>query len=102
MVVKDGNVLAVIRPADPEKALAEARAIHALNLSYEEAQARLDEMLSHQEYTFRGIATHDPNVLLDHEHKVIAGDTLRPGDSLVPYDDILKVAKLVSEGPGEA
>ncbi len=108
---KDGCVLAVIRPADPEAALAEAQRILGLStsgeLDFDETQEQFDRMLSAQEYTYVGIACGDlpkrgeQPLLLNHDRTVIEGDGMRPGDSFVPYDPLMHVMAQ-QEAPADA
>lgn len=96
---KDGVVLAVVRPDDPEKAIEDAREIkrasQAGEISFEEAQARFNGMLKRGVYRFVGIATNEKHPsgngmrLLDHDHTYL-DDYTRPGDSFVSYSDVMR------------
>lgn len=93
-LVKDGRVLAVIRPADPQAAIAEARRIvragEAGDLSPEQQDVAFQEMLTMQEYRFMGIACIDGVSLLNHDHTKVVGDSMKPGDSFTPYEALME------------
>lgn len=99
-LIKHGHVMAVIRPEDPDAAVAEAREIQraqdAGEITPEQAGQRFDEMLTLQEYRFVGIASRDVHpgrgpYLLDADYTRIKDGYMEPGDSFVPYDDVLRV-----------
>jgi len=93
-LIKDGRVMAILRPADPKAALAEARRIHRESnegkLTSEETQDQLDQMLTAQEYRYMGIACMDGVSLLNHDYTKIVGDSMKPGDSFAPYDQVME------------
>jgi hypothetical protein len=96
---KHPELLAVIRPADPEMALAEIDRILALQKGGVTPQDEIDrlyqEMLGLQEYTFVGLLDpkQEPGQTPRLLHSVTGehiGD-LNPGDSFVPYDALVKM-----------
>lgn len=99
-LIKDGAVLAVIRPADPGKAIKRSYELlaerDAGRITEVELELRFGAMLHEQTYTFEGIAAADGKTLLDHNYTPIEGGTLNPGDSFVPYE-ALKMSVSVEE-----
>jgi hypothetical protein len=95
----------VIRPANPEQALATAKEIMRARadgeITGDEAEHRFTAMLQAQQYTFVGIACADTPALgeellvLDNDHHVIEGESMRPGDSFVPLEQLLASASRV-------
>jgi len=86
LVKRGGKVLAVIRPSDPQRAIAKARACRD--------QQELNAMLGdpEQTYTFIGLAAKKDQRIIDpHTGKVI--DRMQPGDSFVPHEDLVKNQK---------
>lgn len=106
---KGDVMLAVIRPEDPDKALAEVRRIQqeqeAGQLSPQEAEREFNLITTKQTYRYAGIAGEDGKTLLCHANptiddaqsqrssglRPIEGDHIRPGDSFVPYVDLMKM-----------
>lgn len=88
ILVKDGKVLAVIRPSDPLRALTQAKAL--IGTSYDEAKKPFDEILSdpEQTYTFVGLATKNHGRIVDPSTGDVVGK-VQAGDSLVPYEQLL-------------
>jgi len=80
-LIKNGHVMAVIRPSDPKRAI--AAAYKCTN------QAEMNAVLQdpEQEYTFAGIASKDGANLLDANTGEVI-DALQPGDSFVRFDQI--------------
>jgi len=81
-----GEILAVLRPEDPAKALELGRELVGVD-----NQHAFDAILRAQEYTFLGVLgwgrnkRKTPTQILHPETRKIVG-ALRPGDSFVPYD----------------
>lgn len=92
-LVKDGQVIAILRPDDPEKALAEASRIEKSarleEISHSEAERQFHAILTSQKYRYMGIACVDGKHLLNHDHTIIKGDHMRPGDSMAPYEQVM-------------
>jgi hypothetical protein len=88
LLVKDGKVLAVIRPSDPQRALDKARAL--VGMSYADGQKAMDEILQDpaQTYTFIGLAMKKHGKIADPETGAVIGKT-QAGDSFVSYEQIL-------------
>lgn len=105
-LMKDGAQLAVVRPADAKKALATAKRIvedsQAGALSQIEADKQWGAMLHEQVYTYVGICGTAPDnpgdeiPLLNHDHSRIKGDHVRPGDSFVPYKQLMEAGALTA------
>ncbi len=88
---KDGVEMAVMRPQDPEKAIAMGLAL--VGLPYEEGQKAMDEMLNAQPYTFVGLAgvpsnKKQPTPLLDPDDREKIVGYAQPGDSFVSWPQI--------------
>jgi hypothetical protein len=99
-LIRDGEMLAVVRPEDPERAMATVRQImedeQSGRVAPEESERRFNGMLSEQPYTFVGIAGNNGSLfVLDEsgEAKPIEGAQMQPGDSMVPLSSLQKVAK---------
>lgn len=92
-VIKDGTRLGVLRPKDPEQALATAYTIQGI-ADPEEASRQFNEMLSHQNYTFMGLLGPDGRIL---DEKGWAIGRCAPGDSFVGEDDLSKFSKVDDE-----
>jgi len=88
LLVKDGKVLAVIRPSDPQRALNKAKAL--LGMNYRDGQKAMDEILQDpaQTYTFIGLAMKKHGKIVDPETGAVIGKA-QAGDSFVPYEQIL-------------
>lgn len=81
-LMKEGQVLGVVRPENPAKALELARQAREAN-----DLGAFDRILDVQPYTFVGVATMNPKVILDRPGgEPIPGAKLEPGDSVVPYE----------------
>jgi len=80
LLKRDGDVLAVLRPSDPQRALEKARLA--------KTQEDMDKVLLDptQTYTFVGLASLDAKIL-DPATGENLGD-LRPGDSFVPFEHV--------------
>lgn len=83
LVKRDGKVLAVIRPSDPERAIAKARACRG--------EQSFNEMLNdpEQTYTFIGLAAKKNQRIIDPQTGEVI-DRLKPGDSFVFHADLVK------------
>jgi len=98
--IKHGDKLAVLRPDDPQLALKLAYA--ASEIEDEEAgQKAFREILTSQPYTFVGLLAQAGRGgstvrLLDEAGWSIG--SLRPGDSFVPYSDIVAHAAAATAG----
>jgi hypothetical protein len=88
LIVRNGKVMAVIRPSDPQRALDKARAI--IGMPYEQGQKAMDEILQDptQTYTFMGLAMKKHGKIVDPQTGAVVGKT-QPGDSFVAYEQIL-------------
>lgn len=88
LIVKNGKVMAVIRPSDLQRALAKAKAL--IGLPYADGQKAMDEILQdpEQTYTFIGLAMKKHGKIVDPETGAVVGKTLA-GDSFVSYEQIL-------------
>jgi len=88
----DGLVMAVLRPQDPALALNTAmKIVEDQNLGLitrEQASGRMNDMLSIQEYTYLGLLGPKQEILSAHGE--VLGQML-PGDSFVPYDQLMAV-----------
>lgn len=87
LIVKNGKVMAVIRPSDPQRALDKAKAI--VGMPYEQGQKAMDAILqdTSQTYTFLGLAMKKHGKIVDPETGAVVGRT-QAGDSFVPYEQI--------------
>lgn len=97
-LIKDGDKLAVMRPKDPQLALKLAYA--ALEIEDKVAQSEaFQNVLNAQPYSFVGLmstAGKPDKKLLDEDGWAIG--TVRPGDSFVPYAQILAHTEAVANG----
>lgn len=87
LLVKGGSFVAVIRPSDPQRALAKAKALVARGSS---GQQDMNDLLKdpEQTYTFVGLVTKKNAKIVDPQTGVVI-DKLQPGDSFVSYKDLL-------------
>jgi len=94
LVIRDGHVMAVIRPASPAMALADAR-------TAARSEQTFDAMLTSQPYTFIGLATKKRKIVDPVTGKVI--DQLQPGDSLVSHSQLVahQRAQTTAKNPDE-
>lgn len=97
-LIQSGDKLAVLRPKDPQLALSLAR--RAVEIENDEARERaFQEILSTQPYSFVGLvstAGKPDKKLLDEDGWAIG--SVRPGDSFVPYSQILAHANAIAQG----
>jgi hypothetical protein len=77
----DGLVMAVLRPADPERAIRRAKEL----ASKVSSRSEFDALLAEQPHTYRGIAGVDRKVY-DEDGAVL--EDMRPGDSYAPYEEV--------------
>lgn len=81
LVIKSGSAVAVLRPADPEKALELVE--KGLN-----DQESFDAILTEQDYTFVGLLRRDMKIVNSKTRKPV--DRVKPGDSFVRWTDLRK------------
>jgi hypothetical protein len=97
-VIKDGDKLAVLRPKDPQLALKLAYA--AMEIEDTDAQNKaFQEVLNAQPYSFVGLMStvgKPDRKLLDEDGWAIG--KVRPGDSFVPYAQVLAHTEAVAKG----
>lgn len=77
---KEGRVMAILRPKDPELKLASVARIK-IGTPHEQAQPMFDELLNEQPHLFVGYAARGTGNILDAYGDVI--DVIKPGDSFV-------------------
>lgn len=96
LVIRDGKVMAILRPQDAAKALAMVNEITqaeaAGDITPEEAQQRFNDVISAQPYTFEGLPTKDGD-LVDPETGEKVG-RVKPGDSFLDFEDVKKIVAL--------
>jgi len=94
LIYKQGRLICIIRPADPELAVARARGIQerldAGQIAAEQAGREFAAMITEQVYTYEGLPGSD-GTLYDDKMNVIG--RVQPGDSFVPYEQVLESFK---------
>ena len=87
LLVKDGEVMAVIRPSNPQRALDKAMAL--VGTPYAEGQKAMDAILQdpEQTYTFIGLATKEGEKIVDPVTGIVVSK-MQPGDSFVSYSEL--------------
>ena len=87
-LMKDGDYIAVIRPANPEKKVAMARQAAAEDWSHERFQATMND---DGPYTFVGYMSQDGKGILDASGEFV--EALRAGDVFINEKALLKINK---------
>ncbi len=92
-MMKNGHVMAVLRPADPELAKRLAEECVASGRTGEESERAFNAILQSQPYTYVGIAEHTQHKqkgfhrLLDRETREVIGE-IRAWDSFIALDQL--------------
>lgn len=83
-LLHDNKKVAILRPANPEQAVARGRELAARGAG----QAEFDALLSEQPYTFAGIwgADNNKRAILDEDNNIIG--ELQLGDSFADYEAV--------------
>lgn len=94
---KPRGPLAVLRPADPAKAIEMSKAL--LGKSYEEGQRGFNELLNSQPHTFMGLLG-KKRTIVDSVKRYKKIGKVKPGDSFVDYAELCRQQEEDSEVEG--
>ena len=99
LVVRDGDVMAILRPDDPVKALALVdeikRAESAGEITSEDARERFDGVITTQPYVFAGLPTVKGDLVHPETGEKIG--RVQAGDSFLSFDDVKAIVAIQPE-----